>query len=91
MMAVECLIDSGATINIIHPKIIQRLGIIPKEVSTPFHVYNVDGSSNKKGKITQSALFGLKIFNNEGNTHEEIIEAYLGDMGEDVAILGAPW
>jgi predicted aspartyl protease len=48
----KALLDSGATENFIDETTWQRLGIGQKELGKPITVTNVDGTENKKGKIT---------------------------------------
>jgi hypothetical protein len=48
----KALLDSGATENFIDETTWQQLGIGHKELERPITVTNVDGTENKRGKIT---------------------------------------
>jgi hypothetical protein len=48
----KALLDSGATENFIDETTWQQLGIGCKELKRPITVTNVDGTKNRKGKIT---------------------------------------
>ena len=61
------LIDSGATENFIHPRLIAKLGILRSPLSIPITVRNADNSENVLGKITHFTTLRLQI-----NGHEEI-------------------
>jgi predicted aspartyl protease len=51
--AETALIDSGATENFINQTTLKRLGITPKNLSTPQVMRNVDGTTNQAGLITK--------------------------------------
>jgi len=46
------LLDSGATENFISFRTWKQLGIGRQELNKPIMVHNVDGTENKRGKIT---------------------------------------
>jgi hypothetical protein len=48
----KALLDSGATENFVDETTWQRLGIGRKELKKPITITNVDGTENKRGKIT---------------------------------------
>ena len=50
----KALLDSGATENFIHPRVVQRLQLKTKKLVKPRSVRNVDGTLNKAGRIEQA-------------------------------------
>ena len=48
------LVDSGATDNFIHPKLLRRLGLGSKPLERPRKIWNIDGTTNKAGALTHS-------------------------------------
>jgi hypothetical protein len=48
----KALLDSGVTENFINKTTWQQIGIGQKELKKPIMVTNVDGTENKRGKIT---------------------------------------
>lgn len=51
-IAIEALIDSGATCSTIHPRITRKQKLPLHELEEPRTVRNADGTLNKEGKIT---------------------------------------
>jgi hypothetical protein len=46
------LVDSGATDNFIHPKLLKRLGLGSQPFDRPRKIWNIDGTNNKGGHVT---------------------------------------
>ena len=46
------LVDSGATDNFIHPKLLKRLGLGSQLLERPRKNWNIDGTTNKAGALT---------------------------------------
>ena len=46
------LVDSGATDNFIHPKLLWRLGLGSQPLERPRKIWNIDGTTNKAGALT---------------------------------------
>ena len=46
------LVDSGATDNFIHPKLLKRLGLGSQLLERPQKIWNIDGTTNKAGVLT---------------------------------------
>ena len=80
------LIDSGATENFIHPRLIAKLGILRSPLSIPITVRNADNSENVLGKITHFTTLRFQI-----NGHEEISRFLISDIGSEQIMLGLPW
>jgi gag-polyprotein putative aspartyl protease len=82
----KALLDSGATENFIDETTWQRLGIGRKELGRPITVTNVDGTENKKGKITHYCW--LRI---QKGTRDKLQRFFVTDLGQDRIILGYPF
>ena len=80
------LVDSGATENFLDHDTAKRLGITPKELSTPRIMNNIDGTTNQTGLVKHYYDFRLKMGENE-----TIQRFYIGGIGMDRFILGFPW
>jgi hypothetical protein len=50
---VDALIDSGTTENFISPAVIEHFSIPTRPLGKPIDIRNVDGTVNKKGKVTR--------------------------------------
>ena len=46
------LVDSGATDNFIHPKLLKRLGLGSQLLERPQKIWNINGTTNKAGVLT---------------------------------------
>src|ERR1700733_14488989 len=46
------LVDSGATDHFIHPKLVKRLGLGVQRLEKPRKIWNIDGTNNKGGELT---------------------------------------
>ena len=47
------LVDSGATDNFIHPKFVKRLHVGTKKLERSMKIWNIDGSTNRAGQLTE--------------------------------------
>ena len=46
------LVDSGATDNYIHLKLLKQLGLGSQLLERPRKIWNIDGTTNKAGALT---------------------------------------
>ena len=82
----KALLDCGATENFIHPRLVKRLQLKACPLKKARTVRNVDGTTNRLGKITTT----VKLFIDQGkfaNFHNFLV----ADIGEDDLILGYPF
>ena len=82
----EGLVDSGAGGVFIDQNFARRKKLPLKKLDKPLPVFNVDGTPNKKGTITQSTTLDLNI---SGRTKP--VEFYITGLGRQNLILGFPW
>jgi len=47
------LVDSGATDNFIHPKFVRRLRVGTQQLERSMKIWNIDGSTNRAGQLTE--------------------------------------
>ena len=80
------LIDSGAGGKFIDQNYVRRLGIKTQELEQPLIARNVDGTPNKKGKITSFVTLVLII-----NGRTKRTRLLVTGLGNQKIILGFPW
>src|ERR1700674_2058708 len=83
---VDALIDSGATENFISPAVVEHFSIPTRPLGKPIDIRNVDGTVNKKGKVTNVVDLVLRF---QRKTHTQTF--YIADLGNDHMILGIPF
>ena len=82
----EVLLDSGATENLIHPQLVEKLQIPTKKLASERKLFNVDSSQNRLKSITHIILFMIQCDEHFAN-HQFLV----ADIGEDDLILGYPF
>ena len=82
----QILIDSGATDNFIHPKLVARLGLGVQALEQPRKIWNIDGTTNHAGQLTQFVDLEVRTGNKE-----EKMRFLVTDLGNEDLILGYPW
>ena len=82
----KALLDSGATECFIHPRMINHLALKTRKLQVPRSVRNVNGTSNKAGKITDAVDL---ITNHRGTKTTHVF--FIADIGPDNFILGYPF
>ena len=80
------LIDSGAGGKFIDQNYAKTLGLETKLLSKPITARNVDGTENKRGKITNYVDLDLTI---NGRTVKT--QLLISGLGKQKIILGFPW
>ena len=84
--AVRALVDSGATGLFIDREYVKSNQIPTKKLAQPIPVYNVDGSANTDGSITEVAELLLRY-----NGHTERALFCVTGLGKQNLILGHTW
>ena len=80
------LVDSGATNNFIHPKLLKRRGLGSQLLERHRKIWNIDGTTNKAGVLTHCV--DLEVCT---GAWQEIMRFLVTDLGGEVLILGYPW
>jgi hypothetical protein len=80
------LVDSGATDNFIHPKLLKRLGLGIQALDRPRKIWNIDRTTNCAGQLT--SFVDLKV---RTGSKEEKMRFLVTDLGNEDLILGYPW
>ena len=57
---VDALLDSGATENFIHPRLVKKMKLKTQPLKKPQKVKNVDGSPNIAGEVTEVAILEIR-------------------------------
>jgi len=81
--SVKALLDSGAMGNFIDRDFIRMKGINTRSISCPIPVYNVDGSPNEAGRISEVVNVVLCY-----KTHSERTLLAVSSLGKQNMILG---
>ena len=79
------LVDSGATDNFIHPKLLRRLGLGSRPLERPRKIWNIDGMMNKAGALTHCVNLEVRTGN-----RQEVMKFLVTDLGGEDLILGYP-
>ena len=82
----RALIDSGATGRFIESEYVKSCRIATRTLSRPIPVFNVDGSPNEAGAITEVVSCILRF---EAHTERAIF--YVTRLGKEHLILGHSW
>ena len=85
-MAVEALLDSGATGLFIDSDFVQTKNLTTSKLDRPIPVYNIDGSLNQNGSIQESIDLIVRY-----QDHTERATFYVTMLGGVPVILGHPW
>ena len=80
------LVNSGATENFMDHSMIRHLGIGTRKLPTPRRIFNVDGTENIAGQLTESCTLRVR---KEDQSHLQTF--YITSLSTDRAILGYPW
>ena len=82
----QILVDSGATDNFIHPRLIKRLALGTQKLECPRKIWNIDGTNNKAGRITEYADLSVQTGKKQNK-----MRFLVTDLGHEDLILGYPW
>jgi len=63
--SVKVLLDSGATGNFIDKDFVHTKGISTQSISHPIPVYNIDGSPNEAGQISEVVDIVVRLANSK--------------------------
>ena len=79
------LIDCGATRNFIDPSLVGHL-LLPSRAIPPLQAFNVDGTTNKQGRITAATTVHCQAAN-----FEDDLTLMIVGLGQSQIVLGMPW
>ena len=82
----QILVDSGATDNFIHPRLIQRLALGTQKLERSKKIWNIDGTNNKAGRITKYVDLNVQTGKKQNK-----MRFLITDLGNEDLILGYPW
>ena len=82
----QILVDSGATDNFIHPRLIRRLALGTQKLERSRKIWNIDGTNNKAGRITDYVDLSIQTGKKQNK-----MRFLVTDLGHEDLILGYPW
>jgi hypothetical protein len=82
----QILVDSGATDNFIDPRLLKRLGLRSLRLERPRKIWNIDGTNNRAGMISDYVDLNVQS-GNKGTKMRFLVT----DLGLEDLILGYPW
>jgi len=80
------LLDTGATENFINSETVKKLHLGMKELPYQRPVFNVDGTSNRQGKIS----YYCDLMVSKGNVRRQLC-FFVTNLGRDRFLFGYPW
>ena len=86
IVAIKALLDSGATGLFIDQQFVHNNGLKTRILPVPIKVYNIDGSLNQGGLITEEVML---MMSHQGHTEKAIFEVC--DLEKAVLIIGHLW
>lgn len=86
-LPLRAMIDSGATGNFIHSRVVQRYGLKLKRLSEPMPISVIDGRPIASGRLTHEAT-PIRLTT---GAHSKIIRLLPTILGQHDVILGLPW
>ena len=78
--------DSGATDNFIHPRLIKRLALGTQRLERSRKIWNIDGTNKKAGRITEYMDLSVQTGKKQNK-----MRFLVTDLGHEDLILGYPW
>ena len=85
------VIDSGASGCFIDPQLVHQLNLKTFPLIKPVQAYNVDGTTNCKGNITQEVDIELSFPDSSNPLHSETTRLMILNLGKPQLILSMPW
>jgi hypothetical protein len=86
MVDKDILVDSGATDNFIHPKLLKQIGLGVQALDRPRKIWNIDRTTNRAGQLT--SFVNLEVRTGD---REKKMRFLVTDLGNEDLILGYPW
>ncbi|KAG8713777.1 hypothetical protein FRC09_018344 [Ceratobasidium sp. 395] len=80
------MLDSGATSTFINRRLVDEFKIPTKKLKTPRKLRVIDGRDIASGQVTEYCALNLEIFG-----HNEVLSAYVVDVGKHDLVLGMSW
>lgn len=80
------MVDSGATNTFISRRFIRENRVTTRKLKHPILLFNIDGTENRDGSITELALLQMKI-----GDHMEKVAFSVTDIGPEDLIIGLDW
>ena len=83
---VVTMLDSGATTKFLHRRFVEQNKVTTRKLAKPILLYNIDGSENCDGTITEVAVLDMEV-----GEHTETVVFIVTDIGEEDVIIGLDW
>ena len=80
------MVDSGASTTFISRRFVQDNHVATQRLDRPIPLFNIDGTLNRDGTISEVAILGLQI-----GDHVEKVIFMVTDIGSEDVIVGLDW
>ena len=80
------MVDSSATTKFLHRRFVERNSVTTRKLARPIPLYNIDGTENRDGTITEVAVLDMAV-----GDHREKVVFVVTDIGEEDVIIGLDW
>ena len=81
------MVDSGASTLFINKRFVAENKVRTRKLREPIRVYNIDGTENKAGAITEVAVLNMQL--GEGHVSREVFT--VTDIGPEDVMIGIDW
>ena len=83
---VVAMLNSGVTTKFLHRRFVEQNKVTTRKLAKPIPLYNIDGSENRDGTITEVAVLDMEV-----GEHTETVVFVVTDIGEEDVIIGLDW
>lgn len=80
------MLDSGASTLFLNKHFVDKHKVTTRKLAKPIEVFNIDGTPNKAGMITEVAVLNLEV-----GEHKEKAVFTVTDIGPEDVIIGINW
>lgn len=83
---VTAMLDSGASTLFLNKRFVDKHKVTTRKLAKPIEVFNIDGTPNKAGMITEVAVLHLEV-----GEHKKKAVFTVTDIGLEDVIIGIDW